>query len=490
MTRAASSLVDRVGAFCASHSLLAAGDSVVIGVSGGPDSLALLHILRNLAPRLNLTLIAAHLNHQLRGADADADAEFVQAVAQSWDIAAVIETQNVAALAAQRQLSIEEAARQVRYAFLWRLARQSGSAKIAVGHNADDQVETVLMHFLRGSGLLGLRGILPAINIAGLRLPSQDIPAADEAAAPLLIRPLLDTPRAEIDAYCRQHQLTPRQDQTNLDTSYFRNRLRHELIPYLETFNPNLRPVLRRTARVVTADAEFLQQQLQTVWPSLIQSESVAHLTFDLPAWQRLPLALQRSALRRAVEQLRRGLRDIGFDHIESAVELLAAGQTGTQVTLPQLLVLTIGYGSFTLASLDNPPQPDIPLIDCPLRLNVPGETQLPASRWRVVARLCPPQANIHPADPWEAFLDASAVDQPLSLRPRQPGDLFCPLGMPGRHKKINEFMINEKIPAGWRNQIPLLVAGQRVLWVCGYRPDDQAKVRPDTKQILHIKFE
>ncbi len=482
-------LLAHVRAFCLEHNLLAAGDSVVVGVSGGPDSLALLHLLRALASELRLTLIVAHLNHRLRGSEADADAEFVADIARRWAIESVIESRDVAVLARQRRQSIEEAARQVRYTFLWHAAQRAGSAKIAVGHNADDQAETVLLHFLRGTGLSGLRGILPSTPIDQLHLPPVDIPAGAEAAAPLLIRPLLATTRAEIEAFCRENGLSPRQDQTNFDTAYARNRLRHQLLPYLESFNPNIRQTLARTARVVAAESDLLQRQLQNVWPILAQSESTEHVTFDLAAWQQLPLALQRSALRRAIEQIQRGLHDIDFGHIESALKLVESGQTGAQLSLPHRLRLTVSYGSFTLAFENRSPRPDIPQIDGPIQIAVPGETPLPNSPWRVVARLCPPRSDIRPATPWEAFLDAAAVGGQATLRPRCPGDVFCPLGMGGRHKKINEFMIDQKIPAGWRGQIPLLVAGSQVLWVCGCRLDERAKVQPETGQVLHLKF-
>lgn len=482
-------LLAHVRAFCLEHNLLAAGDTVVVGVSGGPDSLALLHLLRALAPELSLKLIVAHLNHRLRGSEADTDAEFVRDVARRWAIEAVIESRDVAALARQRRQSIEEAARQIRYAFLWHVAQRAGRAKIAVGHNADDQAETVLLHFLRGTGLLGLRGILPATPLDQLHLSPADIPAGAETAAPLLIRPLLTTPRLEIEAYCRENGLSPRQDQTNFDTAYARNRLRHELLPYLESFNPNIRQTLARTARIVAAESDLLQRQLQNVWPILAQSESATHVTFDLAAWQQLPLALQRSALRRAIEQIQHGLHDIGFDHIENALNVVESGQTGAQFSLPHSLRLTVSYGSFTLAFENRPPRPDIPQIDGLIWLAVPSETPLPDSPWRVVARLCPPLGDVRPATQWEAFLDAAAVGGQAALRPRRPGDIFCPLGMGGRHKKINEFMIDEKIPAGWRGQIPLLVAGGRVLWVCGYRLDERARVRPETRQVLHLKF-
>ena len=286
-------VAQKVAEFCRKYALIEKGDRLVIGVSGGPDSICLLHLLAGLRAELDLTLTIAHLNHQLRGRDAQADEDFVREIAARRQFPVRVETYNVAALADRRKQSVEEAGRQLRYAFLWRVAIETGANKIAVGHNADDQVETVLMHFLRGSGLAGLRGIQPCIDIANLRLYPDDLPAPAPTPSPKLIRPLLETPRSRIDAYCRANHLTPRQDYSNQDTTFFRNRLRHELIPHLETYNPNIRQVLQHTARVITADAEILDDQLDEIWQWVVKNESPETIEVDLPVWLNLPLGLE-----------------------------------------------------------------------------------------------------------------------------------------------------------------------------------------------------
>ena len=240
------------------HDLLVAGESVVVGVSGGPDSLCLLHLLRHLSRAYDLTLHVAHLDHGIRGEESRVDAQFVADLARQWELPATVERADVPRLAEEEGLAIEEAARRARYRFLARVAGQVGASRIAVGHNADDQAETVLMHFLRGSGLAGLRGILPLSPLGELRLgqSERDSPLAAELR---LIRPLLEVPRSAIEAYCRDQELSPRFDRSNLDTTYYRNRLRHKLLPVLETYNPNVREVLRRTAQVMAADHELLR---------------------------------------------------------------------------------------------------------------------------------------------------------------------------------------------------------------------------------------
>ena len=252
------------------YHLIDPGQALVVGVSGGPDSLCLLHVLRELAPDLALRLHVAHLHHGLRGVDADADAAFVQETAVAWGLPVTIEHADVAALAQQTGMSLEEAARHARYSFLARVAERNGARAIAVGHTADDQVETVLMHFLRGSGLAGLRGMQPVSDF-GFWMRGAE-PAAAIGGA-VLLRPMLSVSRAEILDYCADHGLTPRFDRSNEDTTFFRNRLRHELLPLLETYNPQIRRILLNSATVLADDYEHLRGQLQAAWSQVIVAE-------------------------------------------------------------------------------------------------------------------------------------------------------------------------------------------------------------------------
>ncbi len=502
-------LVARVRHSIERQRLVMPGETVVVGVSGGPDSLCLLHILQQLAPDLSLGLHVAHLNHQMRGEDADADAAFVGRLAADWGLPVTIESADIPALARAHKMAPEEAARRTRYAFLARVARQVGARTIAVAHNADDQTETVLMHWLRGSGLAGLRGMLPAVPMEDLRLevegwrlgaesPISDLESSFSSLQSLtLIRPLLDVPRVDIEAYCAQHNLQPRFDRSNLDTTYFRNRLRHELLPYLQTYNVNIREVLQRSASVIAADYELLREQLDIAWRQVVCSESTQAITFDLLDWRALPLALRRSTLREAIHRLRRALRNIDFVHVENAVGILADGETGAQATLPQGLMLTIGYDTFIVADEDYRDLPDLPLLltGQALPLALPGRTRLPESAWVLEVQVSPPSAipdaGVAAAWGWEAYLDAETVGPSPVLRPRRPGDRFCPLGMEGRGKRVNEFMINEKIPASWRAHIPLLVNDQdQIMWVCGWRPDERARVTQATQHVVCLRFE
>jgi tRNA(Ile)-lysidine synthetase-like protein len=329
---------------------------VVVGVSGGPDSLCLLHILLRLREEYRLRLHVAHLHHGARGAEADADADFVAALAAEWNLPATIEKQDVPALAHAHKLAFEETARRVRYTFLTRVAGEMGAHKIAVGHNADDQAETVLMHFLRGAGPAGLRGMLPLTPIKDYRLltpflhltPNQPTnqltiqptnqptnQLTNQLTTPTLIRPLLEVPRAAIEAYCANHGLTPRFDRSNLDTTYFRNRLRHELLPLLATYNPNIRARLCHTATIIATDYELLTQLREQAWAEVMREERETAIVFDRVTWRTLPVALQRATLRQAAYRLRRSLRDVDFVHVEIARQVGLRGETGAQATLP-----------------------------------------------------------------------------------------------------------------------------------------------------------
>jgi tRNA(Ile)-lysidine synthase len=477
--------------------LLETDTTLVVGVSGGADSLCLLHVLNRLRSTFCWSLHVAHLNHRLRGAAADDDMRFVAETASSWGVPCTVQVADIQAAAQQGRCSVEETARQIRYAFLSDVAQKVGAAAVAVGHNADDQSETVLMHLLRGAGLDGLRGMRPVIEWAG----------GDETDQPpiRLVRPLLSVSRADIEEYCRAHDLRPRFDRSNLDTAYFRNRLRHELLPLLETYNPNIRAALRRTAEVVGADCELLAQVCDDAWSQITIHADKTRIFFDRSAWRALPLALQRATLRRAASGLRPGLRDLEFVQVEQAVEIASYGTTGAQAVLPQGLRLSVDYDTLRITRAGVPPAPpDWPLLreDAWLAVRYPGTTLLPPhgqerSQWCTEMNLWDGDRVIALAnsDRWTAYLDADALGPGLALRTRRAGDRFLPLGMGGRSTLVADFMVNVKISRRWRAQLPLLVHGTddharngEIAWVIGWRIDDRIKITPDTQRIIRAR--
>ncbi len=482
-------LYTRVKKSIEEHDLLPVGKSVVVAVSGGPDSLALMHLLREMRRDFGWELHVAHLHHGIRGTDADEDALFVQEHANAWGLPFHLAHEDVPALAKASGMALEEAARQARYRFLARVARSVGADRIALGHHLDDQVETVLMHFIRGSGLAGLRGMLPLAPMAEMRLDA--IPGEPPETAGLwLARPLLTVPHDDLVAYCHEHGLEPRFDRSNLDTTYFRNRLRHELIPTLETYNPRVREIIARSAAIFADDYDLLHSIMLEAWPHVVVGESPEGIVLALDAWRSLHPAMQRAVLREAIHRLRRSLRNINWAHVENARRVALRGETGTEATLPDGLRLLVEYGRIRIGG-EGGTSEEVPQLDAELRLEVPGMTVFPDGEWAVDVEIVSREAlpSPWPDDPWQAWLDADGIRLPLTLRPRGAGDRFRPLGMRGS-AKVGEFMINVKLPARWRDRWPLLVdASGRVLWIPGYRPSDEAKVTPKTRQAVHLRL-
>jgi tRNA(Ile)-lysidine synthase len=481
------SLIEKTRSTIHEHELVQYGATVVAGVSGGADSLALLHVLKALAPEMALQLHVAHLNHQLRGEDSDADEEFVLWLAREWALPAASARWDVRGYAEENQFSIEEAARMLRYRFLASVARQVQAQAIAVAHNADDQVETILLHFLRGAGLAGLRGMAYKTDLQ----TADDRPQPDASAAVrrqlsvVLIRPLLDVTREEVESYCAENNLQPRVDETNFDTTILRNRLRHKVIPYLETINPNLREVLRHSALSIADDYAYIQQNVLGIFDRMAR-ESDGALVFDRKWFRALPVNLQRGVLREAVARLRR-LKNIGYVHIENARRVAAAKDAGAEATLPQGLLLVVGYDDFTIG--EHFPLPDAPLLQhgAEIVLKVGDEVMLEESDWGV--RVGETGDWRLETGKWVGLFDAEKIRGQLVLRTRRAGERFAPRGMGGKHKSLHEFMIDEKIPRHLREFIPVLADEEKVLWVVGYREDERAAVTDETKNILCVEF-
>jgi tRNA(Ile)-lysidine synthase len=449
-----------------------------------------LHLLTQLRPRFDLTLHAAHLDHQLREGESAADADFVRRIAANWKVPLIIETLDIAAIAAERKKGIEETARQERYTFLARVAGQIGVTKVAVGHNADDQAETVLMHLLRGTGLAGLRGMAPS---APFPLPSPGL---------TLIRPLLSVPRSAIDAYLAEQDLVPRLDHSNLDPTYLRNRLRHQLLPLMEEISPRISLRLGQLAELAAADLDLLEEALDEVWETVSIDGPGRGVALDRAAWCTLPLGLRRRALRRALTQLSGSLEGITFSHLEAARRLAEVGSPGAQATLPRGVRLLVGDGRLLLT---DDPQPERLSLewphmgsDDPVTLAVPGRTRLPGTGWAVEIRTFYNSPELRQGiernqDEWCAYLDAGSIGTTLVLRPRRRGERFQPLGMRGRSSSISDFMINRRIPQGWRDRVPILATGdrsERILWIAGWQIDERAKVTEQTAEVLRISFQ
>lgn len=451
-------LVDVVRRIVSQAGPLSPGETVVVAVSGGPDSTALLHALAALRTEWDVRLVGAHLNHGFRGAEADGDAEYVRALCDGLGIPCYTETVDVPALRKRRHLSAQAAAREVRHAFLRRVAADVGATRIALGHTRDDRIETVLLNILRGSGLDGLAGLT--------------------AVDPPLIRPLLDVSRAEIEAYCLFHALRPRQDSSNIKTDYRRNRLRAELLPHLASYyNQCVGDSLLRLSEIAAADTELLNDLAHEALQTVTLTEGAAEWVLDGMALARLPLALRRRVLRAAIAALRGDLRDVSMEATERILNALA-GERRETVTLPS------GETDRVEAVIDLPTVRIRRLAAAaealPWRytLDIPGELDLPRAALVLETRRCTSLKEASEAATAGRSALIYAVQDlafPLTVRSWQPGDRMRPQGMGGT-KKLQDIFTDRKIRGEERLRFPVLTdTAGRVLAVIGIRAAEMA---------------
>lgn len=467
-------LKQRVFRFIQSEGLIPgkAGENpkMLVGVSGGPDSVCLLHILDQLRDSLGVRLHVAHLNHMLRGVDSDADARYVAEFSGTLGIPVTVEKRDVEAYRKEHRLSLEEAAREVRYDFFSQVAESIGAVGIALGHTQDDQVETILMHLVRGTGLTGLRGMGP---ITLLRPPGGGVL--------VVVRPLLEVARRETEEYCRAYDLSPRSDFSNYSLDYTRNRFRYELIPLLQSYNKNIGDALMRTARTAADELSYLEEGVSQVWERVVR-EQPNGILLDSEALSSLHPALQRHLLRRVLDEVLADLTDIQSIHIEKMMEALSK-PAGKRISLPRGLVFHVGYSTclVTKGVFDTCP---FPPLEGEYKLNVPGDTVLPG--WRVQARIIRPGEK---ADGFGACLDLDEAGSDLVVRGRKAGDRFQPLGM-GESKKLQDFMVDAKVPRSWRDRVPLVCSPGGIIWVVGWRIAERVRVTDSTKKVLRLEFE
>lgn len=457
-------MLTKVKAWIARHKILTEGDKILVACSGGPDSLALLHIFSKLCVEYNISIFAAHVDHMFRGLESAQEAIFVADFCRQRGIVCYHTAIDVPKVISESNLSGQEASRVLRYQYLRQVARELGGAKIATGHHRDDQAETVLINLLRGAGSVGIGGIQP-IN-------------GD------LIRPLLSVTRAEIMDYCEVHHLEPRTDSSNLKTKYLRNRIRITLLPELEKqYNVAIKDALCRTATIVGDEHEFIRNTAKDMWAEVV-TEQKNHLLIHGGKMELIHIAVQRELFRMTIEKKQGCLTGISFHHVETLVELLKVGRVGSIAQLPGGLVAYKTYDGLCLgvagcASRDKVEYEGQVIV-------VPGITPIPELGIMLVSELVDEMSQT--SQPNIGVFDWVMLAKPLRVRIRQNGDKFQPSGFYG-NKKLKDFFIDEKVPREERDYMPIICDNNHIIWVGGYRQSELGKVTEQTKKILQIKI-
>ncbi|MCG9131191.1 tRNA lysidine(34) synthetase TilS [Candidatus Poribacteria bacterium] len=468
--------VQQMHRFIAQHKMIEDGETVLVAVSGGADSLALLYGLHALRSQLNCQLHVAHLNHCLRP-DADADADFVRQHAKHLKLPCTIQRMEIPRLAQQWKLSVEAAGRRARYQFYESIATKVDATKVALGHHQDDVAETVLMNLIRGSGATGLKGITPVRDAK-------------------FIRPLAGFTRQQIEAFLTSIGVAPKHDTTNTDTRYLRNRIRHELIPQLENnYNPNIKTGLSRTADVLRAESEYLATAAREALETCRIQDLHERVVLDRVAFRQYHIALQRRMLRQSVSEMSGDMSDLYFAHCEKMLNLIQAEASNALLALPNGLQFRRAYQQLIFE------RKPVETGNFAYPIVTVGKTSIEVLNTQITAELRNtkfPSTLALPDGRFEAIFDYEKIRKvfaepsleafPLTVRNRRQGDRFQPYGMRGT-KKIKDFLIDAKVPRYERDSIPLLVCGNQILWIIGYTTSDTFKIESDTRQYLYLRY-
>ena len=443
---------------------------------------SLLHVLHHLAPRYAITLGVAHLNHGLRQEESDCEAEFVQKLAARLKLPCFIDKGEVRRHQRLKKLSLEEAARQIRYRFYHHIAKTNRFSKIALGHHRNDNAELVLMVLLRGTGPLGLAGIPPI-------------------RAGNIIRPLIRIKRPEIMAYVAEEGLAYVTDSSNQDMRFLRNRIRNHLIPLLEnSYSPAITGTITRLADILRNEEEWLEEVLEPIYSAAVTTGPGGQTVVSIPALLESHPAVVRRIIRKALAGLKGNLRRITFKHIDAAVRLLLLGPADGSLDLPDGIKIKRENDQMFFSKNKRATHPtrkragsadrQVRARDYEYIIEKPDILFFKElGQHLIFSKIDPKEVpSFHPAGQVVAFFDMKALSFPLVLRNFRPGDRFSPLGLDGR-QKLKKFFINNKVPRTERSKCPLLLCRKKIIWVVGYRIDDSVKVRPSTQLVLKVEL-
>ncbi len=457
-----SSFLRKVNQTILRHELLACGDRILIGVSGGPDSMALLHALGEFRKDWKISLIVCYLDHGLRPEAAE-EKSFVAKAAADLGVPFLPGKADVRALKREKRLSLQEAAREARYDFFQETARECRADRIALGHTADDQAELVLMRLLRGAGGRGLAGIPPQ-------------------RGRLFIRPLIEVWRKDVESFLREKGIPFREDSSNRSLQFLRNRIRHELLPLLENFNPRIRQILVQMADRFRLEEAYWQILVQEKFPAVLRSQKEGTLELDIPALNEYPLAMRLHFFRQAVQQILGHLRRFSASHFIAMENLCQNSEPNKEIRLPCGVQANKRYQVLKI-SLSREET-----LDFEKTIPGPGTIEIPEIGRQMRISVHRREGEVAFSDPFVALLDGENIHFPLTIRSLRPGDRFRPLGMDGE-KKVKDFFIDHKIPLHQRRRIPLLFSQDQLLWIAGLRINHRFRLTAQTCQVLKAEL-
>ena len=459
-----------------SNHLIEQGDAVVVGVSGGPDSICLLHVLHALSGRLGIRLHAVHINHMLRAEEAQADEAFTAELCTELGIPLSVLHVDVAVMAKNLGMSIEEAGREARYHEFEKAAASVGATKIAVAHNKNDQAETVMMHIIRGTGIAGLVGM--------------------EYRRGAVIRPLLNIYRKEIEQYCAAAGLSPRTDSSNLKSEFTRNRIRLELLPYInKNFGADIAESLCRLSEHAAQDNHYLEQCALEAYKESMTFKGAGQVSLKLPQLRKLHPAILGRVLKQAVCDAAGSSNGVGSVHYAMLSDLAAKGNTGSRAELPGGIGAAVSYGTlniFTAEFLQEQQKVSQKSVPFEVYLAVPGNTPVQELD-AVVKTYIEKSIDVDKYgrmgyNSFVQFFDYDSLKKGINIRNRRNGDIFKPFKSNGT-KKLKEYFIDNKVPRELRDKIPLICIDNEIVWVIGYKISDKFKVTENTKSVLIMEY-
>jgi tRNA(Ile)-lysidine synthase len=435
-------------------------ETILLGLSGGPDSVCLFHILRQLRSELGIQFVCAHINHMYRGKSANEDEQFVKDLCATYQIKCYIERKHATQYAKEQGLSEEEAGRSIRYGFFNRILGKLGGGYIATAHHYNDQVETVIQRIIRGTGLKGLGGM--------------------DFKSGQVIRPLLDVKRFEIEAYLNENQYEFCEDPTNMETIYGRNKVRLELLPHLEKhYNPKISESLYRLSQIAKQDNDIMDDYTKQIFQRIGKRDKDG-IRLKIDDFNELKTGMKHRLIRHGIELVKGETIDIGYTHIDPFIQMCRAMQSGKKKELPRDIMLEIEYEWIRIHQTKDA------VKEYTYNINKVGKTDLLEIGLSVICKKVPCQKEIKSSN--IIYVDYDKIKGNLIIRNRRSGDKFVPLGMKGT-KKLKDFFIDEKIPRSQREEIPILTDEQQILWVFPYRMDERYKIDRKTNEILMIEI-